>query len=178
MTDESKPYLVQRLLYRREPAPEDERISIFEHFALDHMGCAEFERGIQLEALDQACLLCQKRKEIWNIRPIVVSSDIVVYYLGPDSRFEGAVRFLGTQLIEDGSERFAAERPLKEITCLRQAYLCQDEWAARFCAWWRLDLDHQYVLCKTLEVAQTFHACLFSTDRKAVQRFFAREPKS
>jgi hypothetical protein len=176
LIDEPKPYLVQRLLYREKPAPEDERISVFEHFALDNMGASEFEHGIQLEALDQACLLNQKRKETWNIRPIVVSPDIAIFYLGPESRFEGAVKFVGTQLIEDGSERYAAERPLKETTCLRPAYLRRnDEWAARFCAWWRLDLDYQYVLCKTLEVAQIFHACLLSTDRRKLRAFFSRK---
>jgi|WetSurSiteA1Bulk_404760.scaffolds.fasta_scaffold76408_2 hypothetical protein len=174
MFEEPKPYLVQRLLYRAEPAPESERFSVFEHFALDHMGCAEFERGIQLEALDQACLLIQKRKEIWDIRPVTVSQDITIWYLGPESRFESAAKFIGTQLIENGSDRYMAERPLKEVTCLRPAYLCQDDWARRFCAWWRLDLDHQFVLCKTLEVAQTFLAAIFSTNRKTLKQIAGR----
>lgn len=171
MFDAPKPYLVQRLLYRTEPAPESDcLLPLIEHFALDHMGCAEFEHGIQLEAMDQACLLLQRRKETWNIKPVCVSPDITIWYLGPESRFAGALGFIGTQLIEDGCERYIAERPLKEITCLRQAYLCQDEWAARFCAWWRLDLDHQYVLCKTEDVAKTFLAAIIATDRKTLKQ--------
>lgn len=176
MFDEPKPYLVQRLLYRQEPAPESERFSVFEHFALDRMGCAEFEYGIQLEALDQACLLIQRHKEIWDIRPMVVVPAITVWYLGPENRAAIAWKFLETQLIEDGSDRYMAERPLKEVTCLRQAYLCQNEWAARLCAWWCLDLDRQFVLCKTREVAQIFHLALLATKRSTLRARQAEKP--
>ena len=161
--DEPKPKLVQRLLTRT--GPHSEFHSIFCHYQPDHMGAAEFEHGILEEALIQACKVCKDEK--WFVRSIRVGPEILVFYVGPEERFESAVKFLQTQLIEDGTERYMAERPLKEVTCLRQAYLCKEPWFERYCGWWRLDLGHQFFFFKTEVEADRCLATLRTTDWKA-----------
>ena len=161
--DEPKPYLVQRLLTRKAPCSDAD--SIFRFFEADRMGAAEFEHGILEEALIQACKVCDP--EHWFIRTIYLGRDITVYYVGPEHRFESAVKFLITQLVEDGSERYMLERPLKESTLLRSAYLCKDPHLARYCGWWRLDIDHQFFFFKTHSDAQLCLSTLQTTDWKA-----------
>jgi len=155
--DEPKPYLVQRLLARPEPYLKADSDSIFQLYEPDHMGAAEFEHGILEEALIQACKVCKSEK--WFVRSINAGPDITVFYVGPEWRFEAAVKFLQTQLIENGTDRYMAERPLKEITCLRAAYLCKEPWFARYVGWWRLDLNHQFFFFKTEADAER---CLFT----------------
>lgn len=161
--DQPKPHLVQRLLRREEPHPEAD--SIFRLFEADWMGAAEFEHGILGEALVQACQRCEPER--WFVRSIVAGPEIVVYYVGPEIRFESAVKFLQTQLIVDGSERYMAERPLKEATCLRQAYLSQDSRSQRIVGWWRLDLDYQFFFFKSSKDANLCLSTLQTTDWKA-----------
>ena len=163
MQDEPKPRLVQRLLARKVPHPEAD--SIFRFYEADHMGAAEFEHGILEEALIQACKVCKDEK--WFVRAIYVGPDITVFYVGPECRFESAVKFLQTQLIEDGSDRYMAERPLKEVTCLRPAYLCKEPWFERYVGWWRLDIDHQFFFFKTEDDAKRCLATLQTTSWKA-----------
>lgn len=160
---EPKPYLVQRLLARAEPFLEAD--SIFRFYAADHMGAGEFEHGILEEALIQACKVCKPEK--WFVRAIYVGPDITVHYVGPEHRFESACKFLQTQLIQDGSERYMAERPLKETTHLRSAYLCLEPWCARYCGWWRLDIDHQFFFFKTDADAKRCLSVLQTTNWKA-----------
>jgi hypothetical protein len=161
--DEPKPYLVQRLLTREAPHPEAE--SIFRFFEPDRMGAAEFEHGILEEALIQACKVC--KPETWFVRTAWVGNDIKIHYVGPERRFESAMKFLMTQLIEDGSDRYMAERPLKETTFLRPAYLCKDPHLARYCGWWRLDIGHQFFFFKTFADAKLCLSTLQTTDWKA-----------
>jgi hypothetical protein len=88
--DEPKPRLVQRLLRRSTLCEEAD--SIFRFYEPDHMGAAEFEHGILEEALIQACKICTEEK--WFVRSIPVGPDIIVFYVGPEGRFESAVKFL------------------------------------------------------------------------------------
>jgi len=162
---EPKPKLVQRLLHRKKPCPEAD--SIFHLYEPDYMGAAEFEHGILGEALVEACQRCAS--ENWSVQPIVAGTDVTVQYVGPRQRLEAAARFIQTQLIEDGCERYAAEKPLKEVTCLRAAYLCRDAYYERLCGWWRLDLGHQFLLFKTSEDAEKCLEILNATDWKKFQ---------
>jgi hypothetical protein len=162
--DEPKPHLVQRLLLRYKPDPKVDS-SLFRVFQPDWMGAAEFEHGILQEALVQACQRCVKER--WFVRPIHVSPDITVHYVGPVHRFSSACDFLQTQLIEDGSDRYMADRPLKEQTYLRQAYLCQHDSYQRYVGWWRLDLGHQFFLFKKESYAEVCLAMLRSSDWKS-----------
>jgi hypothetical protein len=161
--EEPKPRLVQRLLVRTVPHPEAD--SIFRFYEADRMGAAEFERRILEEALIQACKVC--KPEGWFVRAIYVGPDITVHYVGPEERFESAVKFLQTQLIEDGTERYMAERPLKEVTCLRSAYLCKEPLFERYVGWWRLDIDHQFFFFKTDDEAKRCLATLQTTNWEA-----------
>jgi hypothetical protein len=161
--DVPKPYLVQRLITRKEPCLEAD--SIFRVFEADHMGAGEFENGILEEALFQACKVC--KPERWLVRNIFVGPDITVHYVGPERRFEAAVQFLQTQLIEDGQDRYIAERPLKETTCLRPAYLCKDPYYEKFRGWWRLDLNYQFFFFKTEADARWCLSTLQTTDWKS-----------
>ena len=165
MEHEHKPYLVQRLVARKTIA--EDATSVFQIFEPDYMGAAEFEHGILGESLVQACKMV--RIEEWVLRPITVSDDITVHYLGPESRFHSACKFLNTQLISDGSERYMAERPLKETTHLKHSYLCQAEKCRHYDAWWCLDIDHQFVFFKTWELAQLFLSRLLATDWKRLR---------
>lgn len=167
---EHKPYLVQRLNTRA--VPHEEADSVFRYFEPDHMGAAEFERGILGEALVQACKevsIPRKPSMVWGIETIHVGPDIVVRYVGPEERFPSAVKFLQTQLIEDGTDRYMAERPLKEVTCLRQAYLCLEDWCAKYCGWWCLDIEDQFAFFKKLEDAELFLKVLHSTNWRKLQ---------
>jgi hypothetical protein len=133
-------------------------------FQPDWMGAAEFEHGVLGEALVQACQRCEKER--WSVRPIPVGPDITIHYVGPVFRFGSACDFLQTQLIEDGSDRYMADRPLKEQTYLRQAYLCQHESYQRYVGWWRLDLGHQFFF-KTAAHAEMCLATLRDMDWKS-----------
>jgi hypothetical protein len=161
--DEPKPYLVQRLLVRKAPHPEAD--SIFRFFEADRMGASEFEHGILEEALIQACKVC--KRESWFVRAIYVGPDMTVHYVGPEIRFQSAVTFLQTQLIEDGSDRYMAERPLKEPTMLRSAYLCKDLNQVRYVGWWCLDIGHQFFFFKTEDDARLCLSTLQTTNWKA-----------
>jgi hypothetical protein len=158
--DEPKPRLVQRLLRRKRPCPEAS--GIFQTYEADYMGAAEFENEVLGEALAQACRACES--EGWSVQDIHAGPDVTVYYVGPKERFETAARFLQTQLIEDRSDRYSADRPLKEATYLRNAYLCRDACFERLGGWWRIDDGYQFFLFKTLGDAEKCLSTLQATD--------------
>lgn len=162
--DEHKPHLVQRLIERSSPGKLSEGAR--RYFELDYMGAAEFERGRPTEAFGEASLLVNKGRETWLIDLLFGSPDIKVHYLGPASRRESAAKFLTTQLIEDGTERYSSGRPLKEPTLLRQSYLCLEERYQKICGWWCLDVDHQFALFKTERLANLFMSALADYDHR------------
>lgn len=162
--DEPQACLVQRLIARDIPCMEAD--SIFRYYKLDYMGAAEFEHGIIKQAIYEACKVCKKEK--WLVKDIYVGPEITVHYVGPEVRFKFACEFLGTQLIEDRTDRHMACPRLKEGTYLREAYLCQDKWYARLTGWWRLDLDYQFFFFKTADEAKRCLETLQTTDYKAL----------
>ena len=101
----------------------------------------------------------------WGIAPVGVSNDIVVHYLGPEHRLESAVAFINTQLIDDASQRSRSESPLKNTTHLKHSFLCRDRGCRLdYCAWWCIDVDHQFALFKTQDSARLFLHALLMTD--------------
>ena len=142
---EPKVQLVQRLLVRTVSRPSEG--DFFDYYEPDKMTSPAFDRGNLEEAFWQACKACVT--ENWLVRAINVGPDITVYYVGSRSRFEPALHFLQTQLVSDTLERHRLDRPLREETYLRLAYLCLDQHYARYCGWWRIDLKHQFFFFKT-----------------------------
>jgi len=150
-----KPYLVLRLQSREVLAKKT--ASIFRYFKSDR-----FECGVVTDALVQACRDAKMAR--WGIAPVVVSDDIVVFYLGSEHRLESAVAFLNTQMIDDDSERYLADRPLRDATYLKHSYLCRGGCRHHYCAWWCLDVDRQFALFKTQDSARLFLSALLTTD--------------
>ena len=81
-----KPYEVLRLLPRATYSKR-KAASIFRFFKSDRLGC-----GVSKDVLLRACAEAKMAK--WGIAPVVISSDIVVFYLGPEHRLESAVAFI------------------------------------------------------------------------------------
>jgi hypothetical protein len=151
-----RPYLVLRLV-SREPSSTG-AASVFRYFKPDR-----FDPGVLEVTLVQACKEAKMAK--WGIAPVSVSSDIVVYYLGPEHLLESTVAFINTQLIDNPSKRYRAEHPLRDTTHLKHSYQCQDcECRHHYYAWWCIDLDHQFALFKTRDAARLFLSSLLTTD--------------
>jgi len=158
-----KPYLVLRLQSREVLA--NKAASIFRHFRSDRLEC-----GVVADALAQACREAKMAR--WGIAPVVASDDIVVHYLGPEHRLESAVAFINTQMIDDASERYLADRPLRDATHLRHSYLCRGGCRHHYCAWWCLDSGCQFALFKTQDLARLFLSALLTTDPCQSGNFF------